>query len=128
MEDFELSILVQLFSSPQQQEAARTRREPVLNWKLPLPSKLNVILAMVTSIIANVSFLESVSLKIRNARHEVATISKLLSRDAFAEFVEPSPSINRIGAAISNRIIPIVYGNSALVNDSECSRSFVIFP
>ena len=93
-----------------------------------MPSKLNVMLAMVTSIIANVSFLESVSLKIRNAMHEVATISKLLSRDAFAEFVEPSPSINRIGAAISNRIIPIVYGNSAFVNNTECSRSFVIFP
>ena len=35
-EDLLLSIRVQLFSRPQQQEAASTSSEPVLNWNPPI--------------------------------------------------------------------------------------------
>ena len=57
------------------------------------------MLAMVTRIIANVNLFESTSLNIKNAMQEVATISKLFNKDALAELVEPSPNINKIGAA-----------------------------
>lgn len=43
-----LIILVQLFSKPQQTQAARTNREPSLKEKLPCPSKLRMMLASVT--------------------------------------------------------------------------------
>ena len=55
---------------------------------------------------------------IKKAIKEVATISKLLSRDAFAELVCCKPSMSKIGAAISNTIIPIVYGRLSFVSGS----------
>ena len=69
----ELSILVQLFSSPQQEAALSTNSEPILKSKLPFPSKLKAILAIVTRTMAKPSFLEIASLKIKNAIREVAT-------------------------------------------------------
>ena len=55
------------------------------------------------------------SLKMTRAITDVATISKLFNRDAFADVVFASPIINRIGAAISRMIIPMIYGKSLLV-------------
>ena len=62
IELLELSMRVQLFSNPQQTDAPSTSREPVLNSKLPSPSKLRRILAKVTRIIASVRRLDSTSI------------------------------------------------------------------
>lgn len=70
------------------------------------------------------SFGEIFSPKSTKAISAVAAISKLPSSDA--PDAEPSlmPNIMQIGAAISSRIIPIVYGRSFFVNRSS-SRSFL---
>ena len=118
----ELSIRVQLFSRPQQQEAPSTRREPELNSKLSFPSKLRRMLAKVTREMAIQSRLERTSRNTRNANREVATISKLFSKDTLAEFVRSRPSISRMGAAISRTTMPIVQGSSLRVSGSAVSR------
>ena len=58
---FELSIRVQLFSNPQQDAAPSTNKDPILKSKLPCPSKLRAILAIVTRTMANPSFFEIAS-------------------------------------------------------------------
>jgi len=55
-------------------------------------------------------------LKRNNAIIDVATISKLLSNDAFDAFAFCKPIIKNMGAIISSKIIAIVYGNSFFVN------------
>lgn len=60
-----------------------------------------------TRIIPNQSRTEIFSLKKIMANIEVATISKLLSKEALAEEVKDKPSINKIGAIISSKIIQI---------------------
>ena len=67
-----LIILVQLFSKPKQMQAPSTKREPSLRAKASMPSKLRMMLAMVTMKIASHSFLEIISLKITRAMMEVA--------------------------------------------------------
>ena len=57
----------------------------------------------------------------------VATISKLLSNDAFAAVVEFRPNSKQIGAAISKTIIAMVYGNSDFVNFNSFASYFFIF-
>ncbi len=57
---------------------------------------------------------EIASLKITKAMIAVSTISKLLSREAFAAVVIVSPKSRQMGAAISRTIIAIVYGRSFL--------------
>ena len=124
-----LNIFVQLFSKPQQVEAAKTKREPLLKTKAPFPSKLRIILAIVTKKIAIQSFLDIISLKITNAIIEVATISKLFKSETLAELVIDIPSINKIGAIISKITIAIVYGNSFFVKGScffEIPTNFII--
>ena len=54
----------------------------------------------------------------------VATISKLLSNEAFAAVVDFKPISKQIGAAISSRIIAMVYGNSDFVSRVSV---FVVF-
>ena len=51
-----------------------------------------------------------------SAINAVATISKLLRRDAFAAVVNFSPNKRHIGAAISSKIIASVNGNSFKVS------------
>ncbi len=64
------------------------------------------------------------SLNITRAIRAVATISKLLSREAFAALVALSPNIRSIGAAMSRSIIATVYGSSAFV---RCDSVFSFF-
>ena len=88
--------------------APSTSREPVLNRKLPFPSKLSAMLATVTRAIARVSRRDSTSRNAKKAIMEVATISKLFRSDALAELVRSKPSISRMGAAMSSTIMPMV--------------------
>ena len=101
-------FLVQLFSSPQQQVASITKKEPIENWKLSLPSNDKTILDSVINPMAIHSFLDTFSLKNSNAINAVATISKLPRSDALDAVPIFIPIIKNIGAAISNPIIPIV--------------------
>ena len=80
--------------------------EPSLKVKAPKPpSRLRIMLAAVKRIMAAQSFLEINSLNTISAIRLVATISKLLRSDALAEVVRATPSIKRIGAAISRMTI-----------------------
>ena len=54
------------------------------------------------------------------AMREVATISKLLSREAFAAAVRLRPGIRKTGAAISSTTMPGVYGRSFRVSHISC--------
>ena len=58
---------------------------------------------------------EMLSLKTASAMTAVATISKLLRREALAAVVLLSPSIKEMGAAISSAIIASVKGSSFFV-------------
>ena len=62
----------------------------------------------VTNRIPSHSLAEIASLKISSAMTAVATISKLLRRDALAAVVMVRPNSRLIGAAISSTIIAIV--------------------
>ena len=106
-----LSILVQLFSKPQHTQAPSTSRAPRLKTR-PLPSHPSRALAAVTSAMAAHSRRERASLKTARAIREVATISKLLSRDTVEELVRATPIISRIGAAMSNTTMARIQGSS----------------
>ena len=94
-------FLIQLFSSPQQQVANITKREPIKNWKLPLDSNDNTILDNITNPIAVQSFPDTFSLKMNKAISVVATISKLPRSDTLDAVPTLIPNIKNIGAAIS---------------------------
>ena len=87
-----------------------------------MSSNDRIILDTVTSAIASQSRFEIVSLKIMSAIIDVATISKLLSSEAFAAVVIVRPIIRNIGAEMSRTTIPIVYGSSFFVSGSSFSR------
>ncbi len=106
-------FLVQLFSNSQQLVARITNREPSENWKLPCPSKVSKILERVINPIAIHNLLVTVSLNSNNAINVVATISKFPNKDAFAAVPILIPIIKKIGAAISNTIIPRTYSQSS---------------
>ena len=99
---------VQLFSSPQQAAAASTSSEPPEKCRLDISSKERMPLERVMSAMAIQSRREIFSRKRKRAISEVATISKLPRREALAEVALFSPSISRMGAAISSRIMPMV--------------------
>jgi len=86
----------------------QTKKEPIENWKLSLPSNDKTILDSVINPIAIHRFLDTFSLKKSNAINAVATISKLPRSDALDAVPIFIPIIKNIGAAISNPIIPIV--------------------
>lgn len=88
--------------------ARRTKSEPREKWKLPLPSKDKIMLEIVIKPIAVQSLPDTFSLNNNKAINVVATISKLLSREAFAEEPVLIPNIKKTGAKISNSIMPIV--------------------
>ena len=119
------SILVQLFSKPQQTHAPKTKSEPVENLKLDISSNDKSMLAMVMSPIANHTLFEISSLNMNKAMSDVAAISKLLSRDTLAAVAVLRPIIRNIGAAISSAIIPTVYGSSFFVSLSDFAPSFL---
>ena len=73
-------------------------------------SNERIILEAVIKRIASHNLHVTFSLNIINAINAVATISKFPSKDAFDEVPYFTPSINKIGATISRKIIPIVYG------------------
>ena len=122
---FDEIFLVQLFSNPQQTVAARTKREPYENLKLSVPSSESRMLDSVISAIAAHSLPEIGSLKIKSAISEVATISKLPSREAFADVPLLMPSIRKTGAAMSRTIIPTANGRSFFVSFSDLVLSFL---
>ena len=105
---FDDSFLVQLFSMPQHTVARRMKSDPVLNWKLDVSSKDRSIQDAVTKMMPSHSLVDIFSLNIARAITAVATISKLLRRDAFAAEVILSPKRRKIGAAISSVIMAIV--------------------
>src|SRR5574344_499001 len=78
---------VQLFSKPHPTHESSTKTDPSENDKLDLSSKERMRLATVMSAIAIHSRLEIASLNKQSAITAVATISKLLSNDAFAAVV-----------------------------------------
>ena len=73
-----------------------------------MSSNDNNVQDAVTNRIPSQSLGEIVSLKSTKAMIAVATISKLLSREAFAAVVMVSPKSRQMGAAISRTIIAIV--------------------
>lgn len=75
------SILVQLFSSPQQIQASSTNIDPIENEKLEKSWNESMMLDMVMSNIASPIRLPIDSLNTKYAINEVATISKLFSND-----------------------------------------------
>lgn len=105
---FKDSIRVQLFSKPQHTQANNTKMDPAEKEMLLKSSTVNTILEIVIKEIAIHICLPTASLKTNKAITAVATISKLFSKDAFAEVVIVRPSIRRIGAAISRAIIPTI--------------------
>ena len=74
--------------------------------------------------IAAQSLAVTFSLNTSNAISVVVTISKFPNSEAFDADPIRIPSIRNIGAAISNTIIPMVYGKSFLVSLSDLSSSF----
>ena len=72
--------------------------------------------------------LDTASLNTNNAIRDVQTISKLFSKDALEDALSSNPNISNMGAAISNTIIPKIFGKSFLVIISYTSLSlfFVI--
>ncbi len=110
------SFLVQLFSSPQQAQAASTSSAPGENENRAVPSSERTRLASVISAIAIQSRPETFSEKRIIAKIAVATISKLPSSEAVSAAVVFKPSMSKIGARISSAIIAIVYGSSCLVS------------
>ena len=99
---------VQLFSSPQQTQAPSTSRDPDENCRLLASSKERIMLARVIRPMANHSRWPIVSWNTASAIREVATISKLFKREAWAGEVRARPAISRMGAAMSSRTIPMV--------------------
>ena len=71
-----------------------------------LSKRLMLAIVLVTA--ASISRLDRASRNTKKAIMEVATISKLFRREAFAELVCSRPSISRIGAAMSSTIMPMV--------------------
>src|SRR5699024_11747673 len=107
---------VQLFSNPQQMQASRTNSEPVEKCKLEASSMERIALERVISPMASHRRLPMASLKTSSAITDVATISKLLSREALADVVDLSPIMRQIGAAISRTIMPTAKGKSLRVD------------
>ena len=100
-------LLVQLFSSPQQQVASSTNREPRENRRLPAPSKERRRLDRVMRPMAIQSLPDTFSLNSSSAIRVVVTISKLPSREALEAVPRLIPIIRKTGAPISRRIIPM---------------------
>ena len=120
------NIRVQLFSNPQHMQAASTNNEPNENDKLLMSSKDNIMLAKVMSATTIHIRLPTASLNTKNAIKEVATISKLFSREALAGVVIDSPNINAIGAAMSKTIMLMTYGISRFVTRASFCSAFVL--
>lgn len=99
---------VQLFSNPQQTQAASTSGDPEEKLRLEAPSNERMRLERAMRPMASHSLRLMASLNTRSAMSDVATISKLLSRDAWAEVVEAGPIIKQMGAATSRTIMPTV--------------------
>jgi hypothetical protein len=99
------SLLVQLFSNPQQTQASMTKIEPAENFNVEKSSTDKMTLAMVINIIAVHVLFPTDSLKIINATREVATISKLFKSEAVADVDFDNPIIKNIGAKTSKTII-----------------------
>ena len=118
---------VQLFSNPQQMVASKTNKEPYEKRRLDISSKDSIPQDNVTKNIPNHNLVLIFSLNTIRAIIAVATISKLLSNDAFAAVVEFRPNSKQIGAAISKTIIAMVYGNSDFVNFNSFASYFFIF-
>ena len=115
---FKDNLLVKLFSKPQDSAASKTKSEPKLNLNALMSSTDSMMLATVTKMMAIRNRLGIASLKIKKANIAVATTSKLLSKATFSGLVILSPNSKMMGANISSRIIPMMAGNSLLVNRS----------
>ena len=98
---------VQLFSRPQQQHASSTKSDPADRERCAASSMDSIALDRTISPMATQRRRLMRSRKISSAMSDVATISKLFSSDAFSGLVRLTPSISRIGAAMSSTIMPI---------------------
>ena len=117
---------MQLFSKPQHTAASRTNSEPAENFRLLISSKESSAQDSTTKKIPAHRRGEIFSLKIISAMIAVATISKLLSKEAFAAVVLSSPISRKMGAAMSSTIMAMVCGSSAFVMLS--SVACIFFP
>ena len=105
-------FFVQLFSNPQHKVANSTSIAPHEKLKAVISSKERKKLDTVINKIANHIFFETASLNTNNAIKEVQTISKLLSSEALDDALSSNPNISKMGAIISNAIIPNTLGKS----------------
>ena len=110
---FSDSRRVQLFSMPQHRQASRINTEPSENLRLDRSSNESSAQEDATNPMPSHKRGLICSRKITSAISAVATISKLLSRDAFAAVVRERPNRRKIGARISSTIMASVYGRSA---------------
>ena len=124
---FDDSTLVQLFSIPQDMQASKMNKEPYETPKDSEPSKESNVQESITNAIPSQSLVLIFSLNTAKAITDVATISKLLSKDALAALVIESPSNKNIGATISSTTIAITYGNSFFVIFSSIFGYLLLF-
>ncbi len=94
-----------LFSNPQHRLAPSTSSAPVEKERAERSLRLSSTLAAVMSAMASHMRLPIASRKSTRAKKAVAAISKLPRREAVAALARLSPSMSRIGAAISSSTI-----------------------
>ena len=102
---FEAIRRVQLLSKPQQKAAKITYKEPEEKRRLSISSQESTQQESVTKAMPTQSRLDIRARKKSHARMAVATISKSLSREAFAAVVFCKPTMRQIGPTISKTII-----------------------
>ena len=107
-------------------ELKLTNNEPYEKRRLDISSKDSIPQDNVTKNIPNHNLVLIFSLNTIRAIIAVATISKLLSNDAFAAVVEFRPNSKQIGAAISKTIIAMVYGNSKKKSAQDCGLGYFL--
>ena len=101
-------LRVQLFSSPQQMVAPRTKMEPTEKLKLSVFSNERMKLDVVINKIAIHKRVDTFSLKMNSAINVVATISKFPSSDALLDVPYLTPNMSSMGATMSSRTMPSV--------------------
>lgn len=101
-------LRVQLFSSPQQIVAPRTKMEPIEKLKAWMFSNERMKLDIVMNKIAIHKREDTFSLKMNSAISVVATISKFPSREALLDVPYLTPNMSSMGATMSSRTMPSV--------------------
>lgn len=101
-------LRVQLFSSPQQMVAPRTKMEPIEKLNPSTFSNERMKLDVVINKMAIHKREDTFSLKMNSAINVVATISKFPSREALLDVPYLTPNMSSMGATMSSRTMPSV--------------------